>query len=222
MQRHHGEPAQPIELRTVEADDLSFLDPLHDDEEYAFFAVNHRPARSEIERQILEAGSPAVDFRIVCNATTGEALGWIRADLDFDDGNARLGYGFARQHWGQGYAASAVRIMVDALFDRGDIHKVWARVDPRNERSMKVLQRAGLRLEGTQESHVVRRGERVSEHSSGWPDLPRPAPPNRHGQIPSTQGAHSPTPARVDRSEWPMPHPAETPPAAPDVVEQLS
>lgn|GEM_PF-4871203 len=152
----------PITLRQVDSGDAVFLDSLHEDGEYAFFAVNRRPTLPEIEQQILEARSPAVDFRIICSAATNSALGWVRADLDFDDGNARLGYGLAPRYWGHGYATGAVRAMVDSLFDRGDIFKVWARVDPRNERSMKVLPRAGFNLEGTLESHVVRRGERAS------------------------------------------------------------
>ncbi|WP_245601733.1 GNAT family N-acetyltransferase [Hamadaea tsunoensis] len=151
-----------IELRPVMDSDLLYLDTLHDDDEYAFFAVDHRPTEKQLQCQITESLLPTVDFRIVNDASTGEAVGWIRADLDLYNGLAQLGYGFARAYWGQGYATAAVRALVDALFGRNDIHKVWARVDPRNDRSMRVLHRAGFRLEGTQESHLLRRGERVS------------------------------------------------------------
>lgn len=148
-------------LRPVASDDLPFLDSLHDDETYAFFAVNHRPTRAELERQIAESSGTAVDFRMIC-AGPGEPVGWIRADLDRANALAQLGYGLARAQWGHGYATDAVRIMVNALFGRGDVEKIWARVDPRNDRSLKVLQRAGFFLEGTLQSHFIRRGERVS------------------------------------------------------------
>jgi hypothetical protein len=75
-----------IRLRPAADDDLGFLDGLHDDDAYAFFAVNHRPTTFEIELWIREGGSPAVDFQIVCSAETGAPIGWIRADIDFDDG----------------------------------------------------------------------------------------------------------------------------------------
>lgn len=58
-------------------------------------------------------------------------------------------------HRGQGYAARAVRVLVDWAFE--DVHqgglglqRVEARIDPRNEASRRVATRTGLLLEGTE------------------------------------------------------------------------
>jgi RimJ/RimL family protein N-acetyltransferase len=148
-----------ILLRPADAQDAQFLQDLLADDEYAFFAVDRMPSREDLERQIT---SPGADFRIVCDARTAEPVGWISADIDVAHGTAAVGYGIARRHWGRGYATQAARAMVALLFSRPEVHKVWARADPRNERSLKVLLNAGLVVEGTLESHFVRRGERVS------------------------------------------------------------
>ena len=49
---------------------------------------------------------------------------------------------------GHGYATRAVRMLVDYAIDELEMTRVEARVDPRNERSLRVATRAGLRREG--------------------------------------------------------------------------
>jgi RimJ/RimL family protein N-acetyltransferase len=148
-----------ILLRPAGRQDAEFLEDLLADDEYAFFAVDGMPSLADLERQITASDA---DFRIVCDARTAEPVGWISAEVDVANGTAAVGYGIARRHWGRGYATLAAREMVALLFARPEVHKVWARADPRNERSLKVLRNAGLIVEGTLESHFVRRGERVS------------------------------------------------------------
>lgn len=58
-------------------------------------------------------------------------------------------------HRGRGFAARAVRLLVDWAFEdvpQGGLglQRVEARIDPRNEASRRVATRSGLRLEGTQ------------------------------------------------------------------------
>ena len=58
-------------------------------------------------------------------------------------------------HRGRGYAARAVRVLIDWAFEDLEhgglgLQRVEARIDPRNEASRRVATRSGLRLEGTQ------------------------------------------------------------------------
>jgi aminoglycoside 6'-N-acetyltransferase len=63
---------------------------------------------------------------------------------------AELGFTFAAQHHGRGYATEAVRRVLDYLFlDRGK-HRVVASCDDRNVRSAALLRRVGMRREGLQ------------------------------------------------------------------------
>jgi RimJ/RimL family protein N-acetyltransferase len=61
--------------------------------------------------------------------------------------SAEIGYVFSPDHWGNGYATEAARALVMMAFDGLGVHRVFARVDARNEASVRVLQRLGMRQE---------------------------------------------------------------------------
>jgi [ribosomal protein S5]-alanine N-acetyltransferase len=151
-----------LSLRPITVDDVPFLEQLHRDDEYAFFAVDRTPTHAEL---VADIGRDGVDCRLVLDAN--RPVGWVRLDYDYRNATAALGYGVDRRHWGRGYATEGVRRMVDDAFNAPDLHKVWARVDPRNAASMRVLGKVGFRMEGVLESHFVRRGERVDRAMFG-------------------------------------------------------
>jgi ribosomal-protein-alanine N-acetyltransferase len=62
--------------------------------------------------------------------------------------NAYLGYWIDVEHQGQGYTTEAVRLCLDAAFGPLALHRVQAAIMPRNEPSLAVAHKAGLRLEG--------------------------------------------------------------------------
>jgi 8-oxo-dGTP pyrophosphatase MutT (NUDIX family) len=64
------------------------------------------------------------------------------------DGRGRVSWQLSPGHTGQGYATRAVRLLVDYAFRELRLTRVEAYVDPRNERSLRVATRAGLRREG--------------------------------------------------------------------------
>lgn len=55
-----------------------------------------------------------------------------------------LGYRYARQYWGQGYATEAARAMVTRGFDELGLDRVAAIVDIKNLVSERVLQKIGM------------------------------------------------------------------------------
>lgn len=62
-----------------------------------------------------------------------------------------VGYVMNPDRWGHGYATEAVLTLLADLFEQRAAHRVLARCDPRNERSWRLLERAGLR----REAHVL-------------------------------------------------------------------
>lgn len=70
-----------------------------------------------------------------------------------------LGYILAPEHWGHGYATEAARLVVAFGFEVLDLHRIEATCDPRNAASVRVLEKAGLQLEGTMRGHRRLRGE---------------------------------------------------------------
>ena len=61
---------------------------------------------------------------------------------------AEIGYALGRAHWGQGLAHEAVGALIQFAFGTLDLHRLEADVDPRNERSLRMLERLGFEREG--------------------------------------------------------------------------
>jgi RimJ/RimL family protein N-acetyltransferase len=85
-------------------------------------------------------------------------LGDIAVWLDDDELLAMIGYTLAPQHQGKGFAAEAVRTVVDWLFTVRKVHRVAATIDPHNLASARVLERNGFRYIGTARSAALVRG----------------------------------------------------------------
>ena len=78
-------------------------------------------------------------------------------------GQAEFGFVLATDTQGRGYATEATTLLLDAAFPALSLHRAYARVDARNEPSLRMLRRLGLR----QEAHLVGR-----EHFKGeWTDI---------------------------------------------------
>jgi RimJ/RimL family protein N-acetyltransferase len=65
----------------------------------------------------------------------------------FWNGN-EIGYLFDRAFWGQGFASEAMTAMIDFAFSCRDWVDIIADIDPRNEGSLKLLQRLGFERSG--------------------------------------------------------------------------
>ncbi|GAA1388384.1 hypothetical protein GCM10009639_14830 [Kitasatospora putterlickiae] len=75
---------------------------------------------------------------------------------------AHLGYALRRDVWGLGYAGEIVALLRGLAFGPLGLHRLEARVDVDNAASIRVLTRAGFRLEG-RVRHDYRRHD-------GWRD----------------------------------------------------
>lgn len=61
---------------------------------------------------------------------------------------AELGFALGRPHWGQGLAREAVGVLLDHAFGGMGLHRIEADTDPRNTRSMALLEAFGFQREG--------------------------------------------------------------------------
>ncbi|MET8039670.1 GNAT family N-acetyltransferase [Micromonospora sp. NPDC005215] len=76
---------------------------------------------------------------------TGDFLGWFALDPSVDGAEAELGYRLRRSTWGRGLATEGSRALVRYAFDTVGVRRVWAETMAVNERSRRVLAKAGLR-----------------------------------------------------------------------------
>jgi RimJ/RimL family protein N-acetyltransferase len=84
--------------------------------------------------------------------TTGELIGDCGIHTLPDPRLAEIGITLAPEFHSRGYAAEALRAIVQHLFGSLRKHRISASVDPRNISSMRLMQRLGFR----QEAHFVR------------------------------------------------------------------
>ena len=121
---------------------------------------------------------------VVCEPDSGEVFGDVGAELSWQGRTAEVGYTFAKEHWGQGYAAEAVEALVQYLFEEVGVTRVCGMLHPDNPASAMVLERTGLLFEGhTRSSFWV--GDELSDDWiygmtrsdwETWRDRPRDPP----------------------------------------------
>jgi ribosomal-protein-alanine N-acetyltransferase len=69
--------------------------------------------------------------------------------------SVEIGYCIGRRWWGKGYMPEVLGLLLAALEADRDVYRVWATCHVDNERSVRVLQRAGFELEGRLARHAV-------------------------------------------------------------------
>jgi ribosomal-protein-alanine N-acetyltransferase len=68
---------------------------------------------------------------------------------------ADLGFIFARDVWGRGYASEIARALVKAGFEQLGVERIFATCDVANHASARVLEHAGLRREARLDNHKL-------------------------------------------------------------------
>jgi ribosomal-protein-alanine N-acetyltransferase len=88
----------------------------------------------------------------------GALLGSIGLEINAGMQRAELGYWVGKPHWNQGYCTEAAQAVLRHAFEALDLRRVFAQHYGRNPASGRVIQKAGLRHEGTLRQHTVRWG----------------------------------------------------------------
>jgi RimJ/RimL family protein N-acetyltransferase len=81
----------------------------------------------------------------------GRVVGDVLVHLDGLDGpdgrQAEIGWVFAPDARGQGYATEAARAIARVAFEELGVHRVWAQLEPENTGSARICERLGMRRE---------------------------------------------------------------------------
>ncbi|MCZ4345919.1 GNAT family protein [Devosia neptuniae] len=72
-----------------------------------------------------------------------------------DARQGEVGWIFDPAYQGRGYATEAANAMLDLGFGRGDLHRISARCDVRNEASWRLMARLGMRREAHFREHAI-------------------------------------------------------------------
>jgi RimJ/RimL family protein N-acetyltransferase len=185
------EPALPLRtdrlvLRLFQAEDLEPLLVFHADPEavrYVPFAPRDRSTMAAVLERKLTSTAFAAEGDLIELAVVLAGAGTLVGDVllalrSVEHQTVEVGYLFAPQHGGRGYATEAVRALLDLAFGQLGARRVTARVDSRNVRSCALLERLGLRREALLVENAWFKGELASEADYGllareWPAAAR-------------------------------------------------
>ncbi len=149
------------EWRTEDAKDLAkalsnqhILDNLRDGIPYPY---TEEDAKGYIQAML--AADPKVTFAFaitVENRVIG-SIGVFRQS-NIHSKTAEMGYYIAEDFWGQGIGTSVVRQICDYVFNNTDIIRIYAEPFSHNQKSCRILEKAGFTYEGTLRSNAVKNG----------------------------------------------------------------
>lgn len=87
-------------------------------------------------------------------AESGTLLGSISLHCRSKHSRAELGYWIGVPFWGSGYCTEAARVVVRFGFDEINLNRIFAHHMTRNPASGRVLQKLGMKHEGTLRQHI--------------------------------------------------------------------
>ncbi|MBZ0279365.1 MAG: GNAT family N-acetyltransferase [Anaerolineae bacterium] len=85
-------------------------------------------------------------------------IGAVMIRINHEHAHAEMGYWLGKPYWGQGYMTEAVRRVVQFGFDDLRLQRVYANHLGMNPASGRVMQKAGMRYEGTFPKHILKWG----------------------------------------------------------------
>lgn len=154
-----------LELRDFREDDVDAVHGWAGDPEVVRFMC-WGPNTPELTREFLQrkfaerTGDPRRTWDLaVVRRDTGRVIGSVGLRLDPPRRQAALGYCYAQEAWGQGFATEAAAEMLRFAFEDLELHRIHAATDTRNGGSIRVLDKIGMRQEGCLRRHVQMRGE---------------------------------------------------------------
>ena len=145
--------SERLVMRLFNAGDAAFIHRLLNEEGWLRFIGNRSidsldAARRYIDEVVLaRQASHGFSFYAVERKEDGVVLGMCglvkRDTLDDVD----IGYAFLVEHCGQGYAVEAARAVMDYARDVLRLPRLLAITSPDNERSIRVIEKLGMRFE---------------------------------------------------------------------------
>lgn len=99
----------------------------------------------------------SVTFAIVLKSDA-QLIGAIGLGLRQVHHLAELGYWIGKPYWGQGYCTEAAKEVLRYAFEDLDLHRIQARHMTKNPASGRVMQKIGMKYEGTLRDSLFRWG----------------------------------------------------------------
>jgi ribosomal-protein-alanine N-acetyltransferase len=152
-------------LRPVKDGDVDAVYTIYSDEvALKYFAREPLESRDEAELMVTEKLVPDLDDKAmvwaISLARDEQMIGTFTLfHIDLTNRRAEVGYILDRSFWGKGYASEALRKMIDYCFTELAFARLEADVDPKNDGSLKLLEKHGFEREGYFKKRWLIRGK---------------------------------------------------------------
>jgi RimJ/RimL family protein N-acetyltransferase len=157
-----------VALRTIEEEDLDFLQRMANDERIWRYALRPIPQNGEQEREFFDEQVSAEGDVHLLACDDDRRLGVVSLyDVDHRVGSAELGYWLDPAVHGEGYGSDAASRLVRYAFHTLQLHRLRARVGAFNDASVALLESLGFDREGTLREAVPFEGDRHDEYRYG-------------------------------------------------------
>ena len=142
--------------RYVNADAAAMYKNWASDEEVTRFLTWPTHPNQEVSGRVIEdwvnqySDDSYYHWAIILKDNGEEPIGDIAVvSLKENVSMAHVGYCIGRNWWHQGITSEALKAVTEFLFDVVDVNRIEARHDPRNPNSGKVMEKCGMKYEGT-------------------------------------------------------------------------
>lgn len=155
-----------VTLDPLRPDDIEPLYAMQSDPEVCRYLLYEPRTREKVEEVLardaaaLRLAEPADYLQPAIRDEHGDFIGTMYLDLkSVDDRTAEIGWILLPSAQGRGYAAEAARLLLAYCFDDLGLHRVYAELDPRNDASVALCLRLGMRHEGHFVEDMFLKGE---------------------------------------------------------------
>ncbi|WP_425838781.1 GNAT family N-acetyltransferase [Microbacterium sp. PA5] len=155
-----------VTLDPLRPDDIEPLYAMQSDPEVCRYLLYEPRTREKVEEVLardaaaLRLAEPGDYLQPAIRDEHGDFIGTMYLDLkSVDDRTAEIGWILLPSAQGRGYAAEAARLLLAYCFDDLGLHRVYAELDPRNDASVALCLRLGMRHEGHFVEDMFLKGE---------------------------------------------------------------
>ena len=100
--------------------------------------------------------------------STGELVGVMAVlKVDRKNRNAELGYWIAKKYWNKGFASEAGLRVLEFCFQVLNLERIYAKCIPVNKASSRVMEKMGMKYEGTLRHEVLKENEYLDKSYYG-------------------------------------------------------
>ena len=140
-------------LRAVERTDARFLASLINDPDVRSILGAYDlvfPMSVDMEERWIESASKTQDIHLAVTLKKGSPLGILSLKaINERNGSAHLSIILEKRSWDKGYGTEAINGVLDFMFNRKNLHRIWLRVAEYNERAIACYEKCGFKVEGT-------------------------------------------------------------------------